>query len=37
MVYAAIATVVAVDIVLVIVVLAFILGARAQEEAHRPH
>ena len=32
MVYLAIA---AVDVVLVIVVLAFILGARAQEEAHR--
>ena len=33
MVYLAIA---AVDVVLVIVVLAFILGARAHEEAHRP-
>ena len=32
MVYLAIA---AVDVVLVIVVLAFILGARAREEAHR--
>ena len=34
MVYLAIA---AVDLVLVIVIAAFILGARAQEEVHRPH
>jgi hypothetical protein len=34
MVYLAIA---AVDVVLVIVIGAFILGARAREEAHRPH
>lgn len=34
MVYLAIA---AVDLILVIVVLLFILGARAQEEAHRHH
>ena len=34
MVYLAIA---AVDVVLVLVVLVFILGARAQEEAHRHH
>jgi hypothetical protein len=33
-VYAAIA---AVDVILVIVVLVFILGARAREEAHRHH
>jgi hypothetical protein len=35
MVYAAIAAVIAVDIILVIVIGAFILGARAREDAHR--
>jgi hypothetical protein len=34
MVYLAIA---GVDLILVIVITLFILGARAREEAHRPH
>jgi hypothetical protein len=34
MVYLAIAVV---DLILVVVILAFILGARAREEAHRHH